>query len=224
MGFEPARETVSTPEGPTPFMRRLLEELWKFGLEAQPHAGCVRIFRLSLTLPEGLERSLQRYNDEVRELIDRIATASMIAERDTDSSVVFFRAVPASRTPRVCATGIDVEPSTAPFAATEHLEKATEYGGVPKLVILLDSSKLAPTYREVSASIDMDVLAKIRLTHPTMLSLEGGTKLWLSRLPASHPAVGPNDEGHYMSWIPGEAREAFLGGLILEDAPFRGAA
>lgn len=64
-----------------------------------------------------------------------------------------FRAVSLDGLPTVIATGIDVEPSTAPFFSTSDPTKALEYGGLPKLMIVLDENELVPSFQALPRTV-----------------------------------------------------------------------
>ena len=59
-----------------------------------------------------------------------------------------FRGVGLDRLPAILATGVDVEPATAPIFVSD-FDKAWEYGGWPKVVMAFNGMHLEHTYREV---------------------------------------------------------------------------
>ena len=66
-----------------------------------------------------------------------------VLERCTD-----FRGIGLGRLPTILATGIDVEPTTAPIFVSD-FDKAWEYGDWPKVIMALDGMHLDYTYREI---------------------------------------------------------------------------
>jgi hypothetical protein len=65
-----------------------------------------------------------------------------------------FRGVAHQRLPFVLQNGIDVESADAPIWVAD-FDKAWEYGGWPKVMLALESSRLQRTYREVPANINV---------------------------------------------------------------------
>ena len=112
-----------------------------------------------------------------------------------------------------------MQPTSAHFYATQHVDKALEYGGAPKLLLLLDRSRLDRTYREVPADTDPRARAELTTVFPTVLPSADGRQLWLSRLPATDQGVTGSYEAEYEYWIPGDAAQALLGCIVLECGP-----
>jgi hypothetical protein len=69
-----------------------------------------------------------------------------------------FRGVGLDRLPTILATGVDVEPTTAPIWVST-FEKAWEYGGLPKVVMAFDGSHLE-RLPDTSANSPYEVFAR----------------------------------------------------------------
>ena len=128
---------------------------------------------------------------------------------------MLFRAVPFDRLEDIKLNGVDVSPIDAPIFCDD-LEKASEYGGWPKVVMGFDAEMLDRTYRQVDATISEEELAHLRATFPTLEKSRDGSKIWLSRLPAESRARTSSYESSYAYWIPGNPWDA-LRVIILAD-------
>ena len=92
-----------------------------------------------------------------------------VLERCTD-----FRGIGLGRLPTILATGIDVEPTTAPIFVSD-FDKAWEYGDWPKVIMALDGMHLDYTYREITSETPADEAALLMLEYPTRIQdLRGG--------------------------------------------------
>ena len=129
------------------------------------------------------------------------------------------RGVALDRFEQVIATGIDVEPSDAPIWVSS-LDKAMEYGGWPKLILLLDPHCLDRTFREVGGDCSEATRADIIRQFPTELPSVDGTSRWFSRLPATDRRITSGYEIAYARWIPGDARAALRAVLLVEHPKF----
>lgn len=129
-----------------------------------------------------------------------------------------FRGVAFERLATLLETGIDVEPTNAPFFSTMSLDKAAEYGGLPTVIAALKFSCLADSFRVLDAgNTDEEVRAALE-AYPNLLRRDDGTML-CSRFDLEDPRMGAAYEIEYGRWIPGDAREALLAVLIVaEDA------
>ena len=123
------------------------------------------------------------------------------------------RGTAADRLARVLATGVDVEPSNAPIWVSS-LDKAMEYGELPKLLLVFDPEHLDRSFREIDTSDSRR--AHLQQTFPTQLVSQDGSKVWLSRLSADDRRIGPGYEEAYGHWIPGDAREALIAIVIIQ--------
>lgn len=123
-----------------------------------------------------------------------------------------FRAVELDRLESVLRYGIDVEPKDSVIFA-DGFDKAWEYGGFPKLMMILDRSRLDASWRDVPASTPPAELADLRRTFPTMVQMPDG-QFWLSRLPESNRRLATPYEGAYGYWIPGSPFNALQGILL----------
>lgn len=128
---------------------------------------------------------------------------------------MLFRAVSFDRLEDIKLNGVDVSPIDAPIFCDD-LEKASEYGEWPKVVMGFDSAMLDRTYRQVDATIPEDELAHLQATFPTLEKSTDGSKIWLSRLPSESRARTTHYERSYAYWIPGNPWDA-LRIIILAD-------
>lgn len=130
-----------------------------------------------------------------------------------------YRGVEADRLSTILSAGIDVQPTDAVIYVST-LEKALEYGGLPKAVVALDPKRLERTWREVPADTEPDELASIRETYRTVLTSKDGNKLWCSRLHEADPRVTTSYEVSYARWIPGDPFDALRAVLVLGTQAF----
>lgn len=128
-----------------------------------------------------------------------------------------YRGISTDRLAVVMRTGVDVEPPDAPLYVSHDLDKALEYGGLPKVVLVLRPDHLDRTYREVPAATPDPELSILRNTFPTVEVSTDGSMLWMSRLGSDDPRRGPAYEGEYGRWIPGPALDAIHAVLIFGD-------
>ncbi len=128
-----------------------------------------------------------------------------------------FRGVSIDRLPQVLSAGIDVEPTDAHFFA-DRLDKAVEYGGVPKVVIALDPTKLDRTFREVPANANPKEIAELRKKFPTEFRSKCGNLLWLTKFALEDRRATTAYERNYAHWIPGNPMEALRAVLIFSDS------
>lgn len=112
-----------------------------------------------------------------------------------------FRGVSADRLNFVLSNGIDVDPTDSVIYALD-LVKAWEYGGWPKLLLALDTSRLQRTFKEVPSDISADELERLRQHYPTVI--RDGAKLWLSRFPEGNCRIATTYETYYAWWIKGD--------------------
>jgi len=111
--------------------------------------------------------------------------------------------------------GIDVRPTTAPIWVSS-MDKAMEYGGFPKLLLLLDNGCLQQTFRELSDDSPTEHQEELRRTYQTETRSPDGEKKWFSRLPESDRRLATGYEVAYARWIPGDAKRALQGLIIIE--------
>lgn len=151
----------------------------------------------------------------------RCDTGWLIDQLDQDDQYKLrgskFRGISIDRLKHVFNTGIDVAPTCAPFFA-DRLDKAMEYGGVPKVILALDPAKLDKTFREVSASTDPGVIAEIKKTFPTEIKSDNGAMLWLTKLPFEDRRATRPYERDYAWWIPGNSMDALRAVLLFTDS------
>jgi len=122
------------------------------------------------------------------------------------------RGVSADRLSYVLRHGIDVDPTDAPIWVSS-IDKAMEYGGWPKLILVLDVTRLDRTFREPVDAVDR---ASLRRMFPTEVASEDGSQFWLSRLAATDRRLASEYEVAYGRWIPGNARDALVAILAIQ--------
>ncbi|HEV8281550.1 MAG TPA: hypothetical protein VGQ02_06820 [Candidatus Limnocylindrales bacterium] len=123
-----------------------------------------------------------------------------------------YRSVTLGRLERVLSTGIDVEPPTAVFS-TDSWDKALEYGGWPKLLLVLNQNLLAHSTVRVPADTPAERLEELRAVRPTLVPSLDGRWLCLSRL-TDHRACDPYDID-FGRWIPGRPLDALRAAVVL---------
>lgn len=138
-----------------------------------------------------------------------------------DLRTLFFqeacRGVAASMLPTVIATGIDVSPPSAPIWVSS-IDKAMEYGGWPKALLVLNPSRLDRTFRELPANADPREVAEVQKMFPSEVEPVDGDGRWFSRLDATDPRTGTGYEVAYARWIPGDPKCA-LEAIVLIHHP-----
>jgi len=124
-----------------------------------------------------------------------------------------FRGVPLSKLGTVLSTGIDVEPSDSVIFSSD-IQKVSEYGEWPKLLLALEASHLKCTFMEMDSTIADKELATLFETYPTKRTSRDGTRIWLSRMSSEDRRIAPDYEVNYAKWIPGDAINALKAALI----------
>ena len=115
----------------------------------------------------------------------------------------------------ILLTGIDVVPTTSIFYSG-HLTKSLIYGGRPKIVMMLDSTKLKPTMINLGKDPKLADIMNVGETYPYVMKDRNGNYL-ASRNTVEQTRFGP-EEHAYAHWIPCNAREALQGVLILDES------
>lgn len=128
-----------------------------------------------------------------------------------------FRAVGIECLQRILHKGIDVEPTDAVIFTDYFFDKAWEYGGWPKVMLVLEHSKLQRTYCEIPATIAPDELSKLRERYPAMVRSIDGTKLWSSRLREDDPKITTSYETTYARWIQGNPFDVLKAIIVFVD-------
>ena len=114
----------------------------------------------------------------------------------------------------ILLTGIDVVPTTSIFYSGR-LTKALIYGYRPKIVMMLDSTKLKPTMINLGKSPELTDIFNLADTYPYTKTDRSGNYL-LSRNNVEQTRFGP-EEHAYAHWIPSDARDALQGVIILDE-------
>jgi hypothetical protein len=123
---------------------------------------------------------------------------------------------------RVLETGIDVAPSDAVFWANS-LEKALEYGGDDKIVMVLDPLHLSRSYEEVAADVDKETIARLEEKYGRSPVRTDDGRLWYSRLPEDDPRRGTAYEAMHAWFVPDPAQSPLCGIVnFLTDHGFAG--
>lgn len=130
------------------------------------------------------------------------------------------RGVSLDRLDSVLQHGIDVWPTDHPIFV-DSWDKALEYGGWPKFLLLLHPGQLHPTWHEVSTTLDPVELSHLRKPHPNQLVSTDGSKLWLTRFNLDVPQAGTAYEATYGNYIPGNPFDALAALLVLAPASWQ---
>ena len=128
-----------------------------------------------------------------------------------------FRGVSVDRLDVILNIGIDVEPTDSIIFTDMCFSKAWEYGGWPKIILELDSTKLDRTFREVPADTPAEELEEIRKTFPTSLISKDANSIWFSRLHEDDSRITSDYEFEYARWIPGDPFAALRGIYLFVD-------
>ncbi|MET3124393.1 hypothetical protein AAKU67_004008 [Oxalobacteraceae bacterium GrIS 2.11] len=124
-----------------------------------------------------------------------------------------YRCVSIDRLPVIVNNGIDVFPTNS-VIYVDFPDKAFEYGGWPKVLLVLNSKQLSPTWEEVEVTASAEKLEAIRKTHRTEILSEDGSKYWFSRLHEDDPKVTTAYERLYAKYIPGDAQSALIAAFV----------
>lgn len=124
-----------------------------------------------------------------------------------------FRGVAFKRLPVVMATGIDAEPSDREIYV-DLFSKALEYGGWPKLMLLLDHDRMAWTTRRLTEDMSPEEVAELRRVYP------GETKDHLGRTVLFRTQRGTLDayDLSHGRWIPGDPMQVLKALLVIHHA------
>ena len=148
------------------------------------------------------------YGELVAEDLDMMAMCYAIETVRAAKRFLQYRGVALERLPIVLRSGCDVEPSDRAFWSAERLEKALEYGGLEKVVLVYDPRRLTPASVIVDVDCPAPERANLERMYPTVVWDNGGSTK-LSRLPQSeyHGGIGCDT---YAQWIPSDPFEALL--------------
>jgi hypothetical protein len=148
------------------------------------------------------------YGELVADDLDMLAMCYAIETVRSAKRCLQYRGVALERLPIVLRSGCDVEPPDRPFWSAERIEKALEYGGLEKVVLVYDPRRLTPAWVIIDADCPVQQRADLERLYPTVV-WEKGESTKLSRLPQSeyHGGIGYDD---YARWIPADPFEALL--------------
>jgi hypothetical protein len=126
-----------------------------------------------------------------------------------------YRGVALGRLPTILRTGIDTEPAHGVFWSSDRIDKAIEFGGPDKVLLVFDRRRLKPAWVILDRKCPREERREVERAYPTVVwETEQSTKL--SRLPANeyHGGIGYDD---YAYWIPDDPFGALM--LIIAVAP-----
>jgi hypothetical protein len=140
--------------------------------------------------------------------LDMLAMCYAIETVQAAKRFLQYRGVALERLPIVLRSGCDVEPSDRAFWSAESLEKALEYGGLAKVILVYDPRRLTPAWVIIDADCPTPERANLQRLYPTVV-WDKGESTKLSRLPQSeyHDGIGYDTYAH---WIPSDPFEALL--------------
>jgi hypothetical protein len=132
--------------------------------------------------------------------------------RDVAKKGVVCRGVSLERLSHVLAHGVDV-PTGYPLWVDISLDKAWEYGGPRKVVLVLSNEFLEVSHRVLPIETPEAELETYKKKYKTILRDE--KEIWLSRLPENDRRVGsPYEVGHCRFPI-GDPRKALVALLVV---------
>jgi len=115
----------------------------------------------------------------------------------------------------ILTIGIDVNPRSERIYTCQNIDKCIEYGGYPKIILCLDSSKLTNTWVHLPFDASESQRELILRDYPFSIKCEDGSELY-SRI-KDEPHRFSGYEWEYAKWIPGNPREALKSILIIDD-------
>jgi len=115
----------------------------------------------------------------------------------------------------ILSFGIDVNPPYERIYACQNIDKCGEYGGYPKIVMCLDSSKLKNTWATLPEGASQEERNSILKDYPYSVKCEDGSELF-SRI-KDEPHRFSGYEFEYAKWIPGNPREVLKSVIIIDD-------
>jgi hypothetical protein len=118
-------------------------------------------------------------------------------------TALFGRGVNLDKLAYVLAHGIDV-PSGYPLWVDVALEKAWEYGGPRKLLMIFSNDYLQTAHCVLPLDTPYDKLEAYKAEYRTILRLENRGQIYLSRLDQSDPRVGSDSEVAYCRFPVGD--------------------
>jgi len=156
-----------------------------------------------------------QYSEIVADDLSTIAMCYGIDIIRAAECLLKYRGVALHRLPTVLRSARDAEPADGVFWSTEYIEKALEYGGHAKALLVYDPRRLKPAWVILDAECSALQRSEFKRLYPTVVwEKENETKL--SRLPASayHGGIGYD---HYAYWIDGDPFDALV--LIITVGP-----
>ena len=154
---------------------------------------------------------------QLRRKIDEYFLLLMMSFRSDieDFQVPVYRAVSFDRYRQILDTGTDVSPTDSVIWANESLEKALEYGGQDKVIMIFDSRKLLRSYKVVPVGASESEIEWVEAIYGKhRILIDNGDNFWYSRLPPDDRRLASPYECEHGWFILGSPFEALLG-LIL---------
>ena len=127
---------------------------------------------------------------------------------------VVSRGVSLDRLQFVLENGIDVPPG-APLWVEIGIEKAWEYGGSPKLLLVLAQEALQPAHLVLPSSTPEQELEVYKTQYQTVLRREDRGEIYLSRLKPTDRRVGSGYEQAYCRFPAGDPRNCLVAIIIV---------
>ena len=148
------------------------------------------------------------YGELVADDLHMLATCYAIETVRAAKRFLQYRGVALERLPIVLRSGCDVEPPDRAFWSAERIDKALEYGGLEKVLLVYDPRRLTRAWVVIEADCPAQDRADLARLYPTIV-WDNGESTKLSRLPPSeyHGGIGYDDYAH---WIPADPFEALL--------------
>lgn len=156
-----------------------------------------------------------QHGDLVADDLGTIAMCCGIDVIRAATRLLQYRGVSLHRLPTILRTARDAEPVDGVFWSADWIEKALEYGGPEKALLVYDPRRLKRAWVKLDADCSPMQRSEINRLYPTVVwENEKSTKL--SRLPASeyHNGIGYDD---YAYWIDGDPFDALV--LVITLAP-----
>lgn len=145
-------------------------------------------------------------------LVDWYITKFVEWCRSVAAKGVVCRGVSLERLAHVLGHGADVPPGT-PLWVDVSLEKAWEYGGLRKLVMVLSNEFLQTSHDVLPLSTSEKELEPYKAEYKTII--RGQKDIWLSRLPENDRRSGSDYEVAYCRFPIGDPRRALVALIVI---------
>jgi len=133
---------------------------------------------------------------------------------------VVCRGVSLEKLPYILERGIDVPPGN-PLWVDVALDKAWEYGGPHKLLMILSNDALQTSHCVLPIDTPEEQLEAYRKEYRTVVRLENKGEIYLSRLDARDTRIGSDYEWAYCRFPVGNPRDCLVALVVVlpPDAP-----